>query len=86
MGMRGHRVWFYVAICCSVLAVMDLISITVESYIKEMPDSVRCKIVNTVLSLPFDTEYKLKEARVRSRTNCMIADRSAAKDHSVSSM
>ena len=50
MGMRGHRVWFYVAICFSVLTVLDLISIAVESFIREMLDSVRCKIVNTVLS------------------------------------
>lgn len=75
--MRGHRVWFYVAICCSLLAVMDLIWIAVENHIKEMPYSIRCEIVNAVLSLPFETDYKLQETKVRSRTDCMLADRSA---------
>jgi hypothetical protein len=54
---------------------MDLISIAVEGFIRETPDSIRCGVVNAVMSLPFDTEYKLKETKVRRRTDCMVADR-----------
>jgi hypothetical protein len=70
MTQRGHRGWLYAAICFSVLAVLDLMSIVVENSI---PDSIRCGIVNAVLSmsLPFDSKYKLKEETVRKRTSCM---------------
>jgi hypothetical protein len=71
MTQRGHRFWFHFAIFCSVGAVLDLVAIAVEGFIQEMPDPIRCGIVNAVLSLPFETEYKIKEDRARRRTDCM---------------
>jgi hypothetical protein len=61
----GHRIWFIIAVFLSTLTILDLLKIVGESFITELPDSVRCQLVEAALSLPFNNEYN-----VRRRTNC----------------
>jgi hypothetical protein len=65
-----NRIWFIIAIFLTILTILDLLAIVVESFTTKLPDSVRCRLVNAVLSLPFDNEYKSHEVEVRRRTDC----------------
>ncbi|MEA2796193.1 MAG: hypothetical protein QOI87_3573 [Bradyrhizobium sp.] len=73
VSKRQSRIWFIVAVSLWILTILDLLSVIVENVTTELPDSVRCRLVNAVLSLPFDTEYKSHEREVRNRTNCPAA-------------
>jgi hypothetical protein len=67
---KHNRFWLAVAVFLSAAVIVDLLAIIVEDITKELPDPIRCRLVNTVLALPFETEYKEKERKVRLYTSC----------------